>query len=113
MSKFHIAPIIPKEYHKYYFALLWLSIGLISSVDLYWCIKNQHIIAQIEENPIGRYLIELDQGDVALFMGIKMAGTDTALGALIFLYHWKKRYAWIATITLSILQFCLLYYLGR
>ena len=70
MSRLYIAPIIPKEYYKYYFALLWLSIGLISSVDLYWCIKNQHIIAQIEENPIGRYLIELDQGDVALFMGI-------------------------------------------
>ena len=113
MSKLYIAPIIPKEYYKYYFALLWLSIGLISSVDLYWCIKNQHIMAQTEENPIGRYLIELDQGDVALFMGVKVAGTVMALGALIFLYHWKKRYAWIVTIVLSIAQFCLLYYLGR
>jgi hypothetical protein len=113
MSKLHLAPIIARRYYKYYFSILWLAIGLISSVDLYWAIKNQCIIAQNEENPIGRYLIQLDQGEVALFMGIKMAGTILTLGILIFLYHWRRLYAWTAIVSLSIVQFWLLHYLGR
>lgn len=112
MSKFHIAPIIPKEYYKYYFATMWLAIGLISSIDLYWAIKNQDLMLEMEENPIGRWLLFKDDGDVALFMGVKMAGTTLALGILIFLYHYRKRLAWISIITLTILQFYLLHYLG-
>lgn len=113
MSKLYIAPIIPKEYHKYYFAVLWLAIGLISAIDLYWAVKNQHIMLHNEENPIGRYLIGLDDGSVALFMGVKMAGTILALGFLIFLYHYRILYAWTSIIILTAAQFLLLYYLGR
>ena len=113
MNRFHLAPIVPRVCYKYYFSILWLAIGLISSIDLYWAIKNQCTIAQNEENPIGQYLIQLDQGGVALFMGVKMAGTILALGILIFLYHWRQRYAWVAIISLSLAQFWLLHYLGQ
>ena len=64
-----------------------------------------------EQNPIGRYLIAKDGGAVALFMGVKMAGTIFALGVLVFLYHYKKFYAWVSIISLTIAQFLLLYYL--
>ena len=104
--------MIAKEAHKFYFAIMWLASGLISAIDLYWCVKNQHIMLENEQNPIGRYLIAKDGGDVALFMGVKMAGTIFALGVLVFLYHYKKFYAWISTISLTIAQFLLLYYLG-
>tara|TARA_R100000656_G_scaffold71761_1_gene53708 strand:- start:264 stop:590 length:327 start_codon:yes stop_codon:yes gene_type:complete len=104
--------LIAKEDHKFYFATMWLAIGLISSVDLYWAIKNQHLMLEMEENPIGQWLLSKDDGDVALFMGVKMAGTTLALGLLVFLYHYKRRLAWISVITVTILQFYLLYYLG-
>ena len=104
--------MIAKEDHKFYFAIMWLAIGLISAIDLYWCVKNQHIMLEIEQNPIGHYLIVKDGGDVALFMGVKMAGTILALAILIFLYHYKKFYAWVSIISITMAQFLLLYYLG-
>ena len=81
--------LIAGEDRKFCFAALWLAIGFISAIDLYWAVKNQHIMLENEENPVGRYLIRLDDGSVALFMGVKMAGTILALGLLVFLYHYK------------------------
>jgi len=107
-----IKPIAEQD-RKVYFTVMWLAIGWISAIDLYWAIKNQHIMLNNEENPIGRYLIGLDDGSVALFMGIKMAGTILALGFLIFLYHYRRLYAWLSIIFLTAAQFLLLYYLGR
>ena len=104
--------MIAKEDHKFYFAIMWLAIGLISAIDLYWCVKTQHIMLENEQNPIGHYLIVKDGGDVALFMGVKMAGTILALVTLIFLYHYKKFYAWVSIISITMAQFLLLYYLG-
>ena len=104
---------IAKEDRKFYFAALWLAIGLISAIDLYWAVKNQHVMLENEENPVGRYLIRLDDGSVALFMGVKMAGTVLALGLLVFLYHYKKLYAWLSIISLTVAQFLLLRYLGQ
>ena len=104
--------LIAKRDHKFYFAAMWLAIGIISSIDLYWAVKNQHIMLYNEQNPIGRYLIRQDDGDVALFMGVKMAGTILALGVLIVLYHHKRLYAWLSITSLTVAQFLLLYYLG-
>jgi hypothetical protein len=97
---------------KYYYGIMWLAIGIISSVDIYWSIVNQEILMEAEENPIGRYLIEREDGDIALFMAIKVAGTITALGILVILYHWNKRYAWPIIIALTVAQFWLLNYLN-
>ena len=105
--------LIAERDRKFYFAAMWLVIGLISAIDLYWAVKNQHTMIHNEENPIGRYLIRLDGGSVALFMGVKMAGTILALGFLVFLYHYKRLYAWLSIISLTVAQFLLLYYLGR
>ena len=104
--------LISKQDHKFYFAVMWLTIGIISSIDLYWSIKLQDIILENEENPIGQYLIRADAGSVALFMGVKMAGTILALGMLILLYHYKRLYAWLSIVSLTVVQFFLLYYLG-
>ena len=105
--------LIAKQDHKIYFAVMWMAIGFIFAIDLYWAVKNQQTMLYNEENPIVRYLIGLDDGSVALFMGIKMAGTILALGFLIFLYHYRRLYAWLSMIFLTAAQFLLLYYLGK
>ena len=97
---------------KYYYAAMWLIIGIISSIDIYWAITNQDMMMELEENPVGRYLIEKDDGSIALFMCVKVAGTVIALGSLVILYHWKKKYAWPIIIALTIAQFWLLHYLS-
>jgi hypothetical protein len=98
---------------KYFYGIMWLAIGIISSVDVYWSIINQEILIVEEENPIGRYLIEREDGDISLFMSVKVAGTIAALGILVVLYHWNKRYAWPIIIVLTVAQFCLLHYLNN
>jgi cytochrome b subunit of formate dehydrogenase len=97
---------------KYYYAVMWMAIGIISSVDIYWAIANQDMMMELEENPIGRYLIGVDDGSIALFMSVKVAGTIIALGSLVFLYHWKQKYAWPIIITITLAQFFLLSYLN-
>ena len=64
-------------------------------------------------NPVGRWLIELDDGDVALFMGIKTAGTILALGFLVWLYHSKKSWAWPSIFGVAIMQLFVLWNLQQ
>ena len=61
---------------------MWLIIGLISAVDVYYAIKFQKTLESMEENPIGLHLIELSNGDISLFMGLKVSGTVLVLGFL-------------------------------
>ena len=97
---------------KYYYSIMWMAIGIISAIDIYWSIINQSVLGELEENPIGRYLINISDGDIALFMSVKVAGTIIALGVLVFLYHWKQKYAWPIIISLTVAQFFLLSYLN-
>ena len=105
-----------KLFHKYAypfaFAQLWVFIGVVSAVDLYISIKTREYLYEMEMNPIGRFLIEADDGDVALFMGIKCAGTVIALGIMILLYHFKRRWAWYSIYSLAIMQIAVLAMLG-
>tara|TARA_R100000008_G_scaffold52825_1_gene32013 strand:+ start:99 stop:503 length:405 start_codon:yes stop_codon:yes gene_type:complete len=98
---------------KYYYTMMWLTIGIISAIDVYWSIVNQSVLWEMEQNPIGRYLIEKDGGSIALFMAIKVGGTIIALGVLVFLYHWKQKYAWPTITILTLAQLSLLSYLNN
>ena len=123
---------------KYYYTMMWLTIGIISAIDVYWSIVNQSVLWEMEQNPIGRYLIEKDGGSIALFMAILLyysseilisnsiilsekfnisriliGGTIIALGVLVFLYHWKQKYAWPTIIILTLAQISLLSYLNN
>ena len=48
-----------------------IIIVVVASIDTYWLSKNSDFIIQVEQNPLGQYLIELDQGDVSLFIFCK------------------------------------------
>ena len=98
---------------KYYYGIMWLAIGIISAIDIYWSIVYQDLLYAVELNPMGKLLISMDGGGVALFMSVKMFGTVAALGLLVVLYHWKKKYAWPAMTTIFALQFILLIYIGQ
>ena len=50
------------------YGALWLSIGIISAIDIYWSIFLQEVLVETELNPIGKFLITVAGGDIALFM---------------------------------------------
>ena len=95
------------------YAQLWLFIGFASAVDIYVSIQTQEYLYELEVNPVGRWLIELDDGDIALFMGVKMAGTTLALGFLVWLYNLKPSWAWPSIFGVAIMQLFVLWSLQR
>jgi len=78
------------------FLLVWLFVGFVECYDIYWSIKLQETLYGNELNPVGRFLISLDGGDVALFMAMKVAIILLILGTLpLILWSHKPKVAWL------------------
>jgi hypothetical protein len=94
---------------RFIFCILWLFIGAVSSYDLYLLIKFRDVL--IEQNPIGQWLISVDNNDISLFSGCKMLGTIIALGILTIIFSYNKKLGLIITSVISVFQLILLFYL--
>ncbi len=88
-----------------------LIIAAISLYDVYWSFKTQEILYEVERNPIGRWLIAADSGDVALFMTLKTLGPMIVLGAIPMTYWFKKWWGMTAAIAVCAFQFVLFLYI--
>ena len=69
---------------------LWLFIGVVAAYDVYLSIKYQEVLQYQELNPLGRWLLKLDGGKVAVFMGCKFLGTLVVLGVIQLLYFYRR-----------------------
>ena len=77
------------------FLLAWAFVGFVEVYDVYWSIKLQEILLSNELNPIGKFLISLDGGDVALFMAMKVLAMIMILGSLpVILWSDRRKIAW-------------------
>ncbi len=91
-----------------FIVLATIVIGAVSAVDTYWTFKNQDFLYEYEQNPVGRWLMEQDGGDVALFMTAKMVGTLIVMCAIPLVY--RLRAQWGITTGASVAGFqCLLF----
>lgn len=70
---------------------LWLFIGTVAAYDVYLSVKYQDTLRFEEVNPLGQWLLYIDNGSVAVFMGCKFLGTLIALGTVIVLYCYKRQ----------------------
>jgi hypothetical protein len=96
---------------KHWFALLWTFIGSVSLFDGFLVARLANVIAEVEENPVGSYLLKLDDGDPELFLRTKAAGTLVVLSALVGLYRYRRCWAVPVTGSLASFQCGLLLYL--
>ena len=96
---------------KIFFIFLLLLIGYISAYDLYLATSFSSELIENEQNPLGRFLIKANNGNIALFMGLKFAGTITCLAILAIMYKFKKNWAWICVSAITLFQISLLLYL--
>jgi hypothetical protein len=89
-----------------YFLLVFF-IGLVSAYDniCTWVFRNE----LQEENPLGVALIELDGGQVGVFMTIKACTTIVCVVMCFILVYTRFR---VAVIITAIFQLCLLWYLN-
>jgi hypothetical protein len=92
-----------------WFPALWLFIGAVSAMDGYLIFRFRDLMWQLEENPIGKFLIELDNGNVTVFILTKAAGTVVVMCVLAGLYVYHRR--WSIPITGSIAAFQLTLFL--
>jgi hypothetical protein len=94
------------------FSALWFVIGAISAYDAFLAMKHRSELAAMEENLIGRALLELDGDDPALFLAVKFLGTIAALGILASLYQLRPRWAMTVAYGVSAFQIGLVVYLS-
>ena len=76
------------------FHLYCIIIAVISAIDIYWLSRNRSSIIMDEMNPIGQYLLKLDNGDVSLFILVKILGTDLVIAILYTLKYFNIKYTY-------------------
>ena len=91
---------------------MWILVGAISCYDAYLVQRYQFSISVLEENPLGRWLIDAGSGEVVLFVRAKLAGTLVVLSVLAALYRYCRRWAHPTALALAVFQLGLLFYLS-
>tara|TARA_R100000664_G_scaffold34249_1_gene55753 strand:+ start:1447 stop:1848 length:402 start_codon:yes stop_codon:yes gene_type:complete len=95
---------------KIFYYIMIIYIAVVSSIDMYWSIKIHEVLLDIEQNPIGVFLIEKNDDSVALFMSFKFLGTIFVVMILSALYNKNKKLAWSVITGIVIFQTFLIYY---
>ena len=90
---------------------LWIMIVAVSVHDGYLVLLNRWTIAQDERNPLGRWLISADGGNVRLLLVAKLLGTIGVATVLLVLFWKKPRLAWVVCTSLALMQIWLVVYL--
>jgi hypothetical protein len=105
----------PAENHRSRWAPLFTSVlvfvGGVSVWDSYLVVRTGDMIEDFEKNPVGLYLIQLDNGNPDVFLRVKAAGTLLALSALSYLHRRSKRLACPVAFGLFVFQTGLLIFL--
>jgi hypothetical protein len=102
---------VPISRGQMLFPGLWMFIGLVSAFDTYLTVKFRESLWYEELNPMARMLLQLDDWEPSLLVGLKFLGTLISLGFVSAL-HWRnRRMGTIVDGGVALFQFGLLCYL--
>lgn len=93
------------------FASLWLFVIFVSVLDGYLAIRFRHELHTTELNPMGRWLIQLNGGQVWVLLAAKFVGTVAAATAVLVLYSRRPRLGMTVAAFIAAFQLWLLWYL--
>lgn len=110
---------LARRWHRSSMPLFLYSviIGLVSLYDMYLTVKYAMYLKYMEQNPVGRWMMQLDQvkngsmPDLTLFLSAKSIGTLVVLIVLAVLYHRRRRIGHPVAVGVSSFQVLLLWYL--
>ncbi len=91
---------------------MWLFIVFVSVWDSFLTIVYRSDMRRVELNPIGRALIELNNGEVTYLLIAKGAGTILVASILAALYDYDPRKAYAITAPITCFQLWLLLFLS-
>lgn len=100
-----------RHFRPLMFAICCITIALVSVHDAMLVVLYHETINELEQNPIGKWLLDIQQGDVWLFVLVKLAGTAAVCTVLISLYRRSKQLAFPIVFALAAFQSLLLVYL--
>jgi len=84
---------------------------MVSVHDAILVIVHHETIGELEQNPVGRWLLQLHDGQVWLFVCVKLAGTALVCSILVHLYRFRPQAALLIAVALCFVQSILLIYL--
>lgn len=96
---------------NHWFPLLLAFIAAVSLYDTFLIIRFSETIFEMEENPLGSWLLRMGHGEVELFVRAKLAGTLTVVAILLAMYRCRSRKTMPVTTSLAAYQTGLLTYL--
>jgi hypothetical protein len=93
------------------FMAVWLFIIAVSVYDGFCVIAARSTIQSVERNPIGRWLIKANSGDIWLLLAAKTIGTVIAASLLLWLHSIRPHIGWIVCVSVAGIQLLLLCWL--
>lgn len=95
----------------YLFACLWLFVIFVSVFDGYLAVRYRHELPRTELNPLGRWLIRLNDDQVWLLVAAKFTGTIAAATAVLLLFSRRPKAGMVVVAAMAAFQLWLLLYL--
>lgn len=86
-----------------WFPAAMVIIAAVSLYDTYLIIRFADMISMMEMNPIGRWLLDIADGEIGVFVRVKLAGTFSVLCMLVFMKMRRNRM--LFTITTSVASY--------
>jgi len=103
--------LISRHRATIFFACCCVWIAAVSAHDAVLVVVHHEVMQQCERNLVGHWLIEHYQGDVWVFVWLKLVGTATACTLLVALYRWRAATALAVAAAVAGFQLLLLCYL--
>lgn len=107
----HLLRLAGEHLSKAVFLMFCLIVMAVSVHDAMLVILNSDLILEVERNPVGRWLIELQRGDIWLFVLTKFLGTAVVCSILVMMYEFRVRQGLLAAAGVASFQLVLLCYL--
>ena len=95
----------------YWFPLAMIVIASVSLFDTYLIWHFEDEMLSMEENPIGYWLLALDEGQIGIFVRTKLAGTICVLTTLAIMWRVGSRIVFPVTTSVASYQVGLFFYL--
>lgn len=95
----------------FWFGLLLGWVALVSVHDATLIVANRGVIGQVEENPVGVWLLQSQKGQVWLFVAVKLLATSVVTTAVVALFRFRRDLGLAVVTGLAIFQSSLFAYL--
>lgn len=93
------------------FALLWWFVAAVSVHDAALVVLNGDVIREVEQNPLGRWLIDMAAGSVWLFVAVKLFSTGVVCALLASIHEQSRGLGMLVATSLACFQAGLLAFL--